>query len=105
MNISFRPLAVRTAATALALFALSAHAEPFSMGWKASTTANVGTGDFAPSLIMANRAGTITQSMGVYERASIFKTLEPEKRFSYAFCWLSPRSTIVAGSRSRITLR
>ena len=57
------------------------------MGWKASTTANVGTGDFAPSLIMANRAGTITQSMGVYERASIFKTLEPEKRFSYAFCF------------------
>ena len=63
-----------------------APASAFELNWKASTTANVGTGPFAPSLIMANRAGTVTQSKGVSERVSIYAPLEPEKRFSYSFC-------------------
>ena len=67
----------------LASTVLSAHA--FELNWEATTTANVGTGSFAPSLIMANRAGTVTQSKGVYERAAIFAPLEPEKRFSFSF--------------------
>lgn len=57
----------------------------FELNWEATTTVNVGTGPFAPSLIMANRAGTVTQSKGIYERASIFAPLEPEKRFSFSF--------------------
>lgn len=55
------------------------------INWEASTTANVGTGPFAPSLIMANRGGTITQSKGIYERGAIFAPLQPEKRFSFSF--------------------
>ncbi|MDE5773878.1 MAG: capsule assembly Wzi family protein, partial [Muribaculaceae bacterium] len=57
----------------------------FELDWEASTTANVGTGPFAPSLIMSNRAGTITQSKGIYQRASIICPLEPDKRFTYSF--------------------
>ncbi|MDE6246700.1 MAG: capsule assembly Wzi family protein [Muribaculaceae bacterium] len=57
----------------------------FELNWEASTTANVGSGPFAPSLIMNNRAGTITQSKGIYERASIFAPLQPDKRFSFSF--------------------
>lgn len=58
---------------------------PFELNWESSTFVNVGTGDFAPSLIMANRGGTITQSKGVYERVALFCPLEPKKRFSYSF--------------------
>ncbi len=61
-------------------------ARAFELDWEASTTANAGTGDFAPSLIMANQAGTVTQSKGLYERAAVFAPLEPEKRFSFSFC-------------------
>ena len=55
------------------------------LDWEASTTVNAGTGPFAPSLIMANRAGFITQSKGIYQRAGIFHKLSPERRFSYSF--------------------
>lgn len=57
----------------------------FEMNWEASTTINAGSGDFAPSLIMANRAGFITQSKGIYQRAGIFHELDTAKRFSFAF--------------------
>lgn len=57
----------------------------FELNWEASTTVNAGSGPFTPSLIMANRGGVITQSKGIYERASIFCPLHPEKRFSYSF--------------------
>lgn len=57
----------------------------FEMNWEASTTVNAGTGKFAPSLIMANRAGTVTQSKGVYERAGLFHELNPKDRFSFSF--------------------
>lgn len=69
--------------TAVALSLSIANA--FELDWEASTTVNAGTGDFAPSLLMANQAGTITQSKGIYERASIFAPLEPDKRFSFSF--------------------
>lgn len=46
---------------------------------------NVGSGPFAPSLIMANRAGTLTQSKGVYQRAGIFHHLDDSCKFSYSF--------------------
>lgn len=67
------------------IFCSFLHIGAFELDWEASTAANVGSGPFAPSLIMANRAGTVTQSKGVYERAAIFTPLEPEKRFSYSF--------------------
>lgn len=67
------------------LLVTAVSASPYELDWEASTTVNAGTGSFAPSLIMANRGGTITQSKGVYERAGIFHHLEPEKRFSYSF--------------------
>lgn len=67
----------------IAICVASAYA--FQLDWEASTTVNAGTGPFAPSLMMANRAGTLTQSKGLYERAGIFHYLEPEKRFSYSF--------------------
>lgn len=61
------------------------HAGAFELEWEASTTVNAGSGPFAPSLMMANRAGTLTQSKGIYERAAIFCPLQPERRFSYSF--------------------
>ncbi|MDE6294655.1 MAG: capsule assembly Wzi family protein, partial [Muribaculaceae bacterium] len=67
--------------TTFTLLSLSA----FELDWNASTTVNVGSGPFAPSLIMANRGGTVTQSKGIYQRASIECPLHPERRFSYAF--------------------
>lgn len=57
----------------------------YELNWEASTTINAGTGPFAPSLIMSNRAGTITQSKGIYQRAGIYRALDSEKRFSYSF--------------------
>lgn len=65
--------------------AASIAAPAIRLDWQASTTVNAGSGPFAPSLIMANRAGTITQSKGIYERASIICPLRPERRFSYSF--------------------
>ncbi len=57
----------------------------YELDWEASTTVNVGSGSFAPSLIMDNKAGTVTQSKGVYERGYIYHSLEPDKKFSYSF--------------------
>lgn len=71
--------------SAIALLLVMGSAAAFRLNWEASTTVNAGSGPFAPSLIMANQAGTITQSKGIYERASIYAPLEPEKRFSFAF--------------------
>lgn len=72
--------------TALVFLATSlASGYAFELNWEASTTVNAGTGPFAPSLIMANRAGTLSQANGIYERASIFCPLEPDNRFSYSF--------------------
>ncbi|MDE6637274.1 MAG: capsule assembly Wzi family protein, partial [Muribaculaceae bacterium] len=68
----------------LFLVVYSSSAYSFELDWEASTTVNAGSGGFAPSLIMANRGGTITHSKGVYERAGIFHKLEPDKRFSYS---------------------
>ncbi len=62
-----------------------APAAGFELDWEATTAVNAGTGPFTPSLIMANRAGTLTQSKGIYERASVFSPLDPEKRFDYSF--------------------
>lgn len=60
-------------------------ASAFELDWEVSTTANVGSGPFAPSLIMNNRAGTITQSKGIYERAATWCPLDLDKRFTYSF--------------------
>lgn len=66
------------------LFSVS-YASAYELDWEASTTINAGSGPFAPSLIMSNRAGTITQSKGIHQRAGIFRKLDKEKRFSYSF--------------------
>lgn len=67
------------------VFTLFQSVRAFELNWEASTTANVGSGPFAPSLIMANRGGTVTQSKGLYQRAAIFCPLDSGKRFSYSF--------------------
>ncbi|MBD5338293.1 MAG: capsule assembly Wzi family protein [Bacteroides sp.] len=71
--------------TLIILAAASLPAGAIELEWEASTTVNAGSGPFAPSLIMANRAGTITQSKGIYERGAIWCPLQPSRRFSYAF--------------------
>lgn len=57
----------------------------FELDWEASTTVNAGSGPFAPSLVMANRAGVVTQSKGISERLSLYHRLNPTERFSYSF--------------------
>ena len=61
------------------------YASAFELDLEASTTVNAGTGPFAPSLIMANRAGAVTQAVGIYERVSLFHRLDENKKFSYSF--------------------
>lgn len=57
----------------------------YELDWEASATVNAGSGSFAPSLIMANRGGTISHSNGLYDRVGFFHRLDPERRFSYSF--------------------
>ncbi len=60
-------------------------ADPFSLQWEAATIVNIGSGDFAPYYIASNRAGTLTQPAGAYERGLIYKPLNTDTRFSYSF--------------------
>lgn len=57
----------------------------FTISYKTNTEVNVGSGEFAPYYISSNRYGTLTQPISVSERASIYKPLDSEQRFSYAF--------------------
>ena len=57
----------------------------YSLDWEASTTVNLGTGDFAPYYIMSNNGGVITQPMTIMERGKLYRELKTDKRFEYGF--------------------
>ncbi|MEE0908586.1 MAG: hypothetical protein U0L43_10455, partial [Muribaculaceae bacterium] len=50
--------------------------------WNASLTSALGNGDFAPSYIMNNRNGVLTQSSGVLARAGVEYSLNISSHFS-----------------------
>ena len=50
-----------------------------------SMVGNAGNGIFAPYYLSANKHGLVTHSKSGYLRASVFKGLEMNKRFSYEF--------------------
>ena len=50
-----------------------------------SMAGNAGNGIFAPYYLSANKHGLVTHSKSGYLRASVFKGLEMNKRFSYEF--------------------
>lgn len=53
--------------------------------WEASTTANIGIGNFAPYYIGSNTAGTLTQPITLMGRGKLYRELKTEKRFEYGF--------------------
>lgn len=57
----------------------------YQLHWQASTTVNVGSGEFAPRLVSANIAGVLTQPVTFMERASLMRPVDKSKRFSYSF--------------------
>lgn len=57
----------------------------YELDWEASTTVNVGSGDFAPHYIMSNNGGVITQPLTIMERGKLYRELKTDKRFEYGF--------------------
>ena len=70
----------------LTAFLAAEHASAeYRLPYEVSTTAGVSTGAFAPSYIMNNNGGVITQGCVVQERGRIIRPLDLGKRFSYSF--------------------
>ncbi len=57
----------------------------YAMDYSFSMVGNTGSGDFAPHYLSANRHGLVTHAHSGYLRASLFRGIEHNKRFSYEF--------------------
>ena len=68
----------------LLLISLQAFADN-GMEYGADIRANAGSGNFAPSLIMANRDGKVTQPDGIALSAHLRRSLDLSRRFDYGF--------------------
>lgn len=74
------------AALAAVLLTGSAWADSLdSLRWSATTLVNVGSGDFAPLYMAANRHGTLTQDASAYEALGIHKPMGRTGHFGFAF--------------------
>lgn len=57
----------------------------WSMQWEASTLATAGSGQFAPTLMSADRAGRIIEPYNLQEEGKIMRPISTDTRFSYGF--------------------
>lgn len=77
-----RTLCVPAVLLFLAVCAFHSIAADHEALWNVSLTSALGNGDFAPSYIMNNRNGVLTQSSGVLARAGVEYSLNISSHFS-----------------------
>ncbi len=70
--------------TTLIALGVSSSAQ-FNLNYRASVTANGGSGDFAPYYMASNRHGTLTQDCNGLVQLKLWNPLETDTRFSYGF--------------------
>lgn len=70
---------------ALLFAAVNAARASYPVDYRGEIIANAGTGDFAPYYIASNNFGIMTQPYSALARASVWRGMEMDRRFSYGF--------------------
>ena len=70
---------------ALLFAAVNGARASYPVDYRGEIIANAGTGDFAPYYIASNNFGIMTQPYSALARASVWRGMEMDRRFSYGF--------------------